>query len=86
MLLAGRSKKDLNHLKDLLKKEFDMKDMRESKKFRGVDITRRSDQFTLIIRPAQPSPMIAPKKSYLSWRHSSSFRNFILLFPKIGRF
>lgn len=29
MLLAGRSKKDLNHVKDLLKKEFDMKDMRK---------------------------------------------------------
>ena len=44
MLLAGSSKEDLPHVKNLLSKEFDMKDLEESRKILGIDITRDRDQ------------------------------------------
>ena len=46
-LLAESSKDDLVHVKDLLSKEFDMKDMGESRNILRVDITRDRDQSIL---------------------------------------
>ena len=49
MLFVGSSKDELVHIKDLLSKEFDMKDLEESRKILGIDITRDRDQSTLSI-------------------------------------
>ena len=43
MLLARSSKDNLVHVKNLLSKEFDMKDLEESRKILGIDITRDRD-------------------------------------------
>lgn len=41
MLIVGKSKTDLNNIKDLLMREFDMKDMGESRKILGIEIVRK---------------------------------------------
>lgn len=47
--MAGSSKVDLKHVKDQLKKEFNLKDIGESKKILGIDIDRNRDQSLLYI-------------------------------------
>ena len=49
ILLAGSSKEELTHAKNLLSKEFDMKDLEESRKILEIDITRDRDQSKLSI-------------------------------------
>ena len=44
MLLAGSPKEDLVHVKNLLSKEFDMKDLGESRKILGIGITKDRNQ------------------------------------------
>ena len=44
MLLARSSKEDLTHVKTLLSKEYYMKDLGESRKILGIDITRDKNQ------------------------------------------
>ena len=39
MLIAARSMKEINKLKTLLRKEFDMKDLGEARKILGMEIT-----------------------------------------------
>ena len=43
MLLVESYKEDLVHVKNLLSKEFDMKDLGESRKILGIDISRDRD-------------------------------------------
>ncbi|XP_038877926.1 secreted RxLR effector protein 161-like [Benincasa hispida] len=44
MFLAGRSKEDLTHVKNFLKGEFDMKDLREASKVLEVKIHRNKEE------------------------------------------
>lgn len=41
MLIVGKPKTDLNNIKDLLMREFDMKDMGKSRKILGIEIVRK---------------------------------------------
>ena len=49
MLLAEKSKQDLTHVKNLLRREFDMKDMGEASKILGIEILRDKEQSSLSI-------------------------------------
>ncbi|XP_038875001.1 uncharacterized protein LOC120067522 [Benincasa hispida] len=49
MLLVGRSKGDLTHVKNLLKGEFGMKDLEEASKVLGIEIQRNKKESILRI-------------------------------------
>lgn len=49
MLLAGSTKEDLKHVRELLKIEFDMEDSRESKRILDIKIDKQRNNSELYI-------------------------------------
>ena len=58
MLIAARNKTHIQKLKAQLKKEFDMKDLREDKKILGMEITRDRDSGRLWLSQAYSYRML----------------------------
>lgn len=47
LLIIGPFEKDINEIKDLLKKRFDMKDLGRARKILRIRITRRADEIII---------------------------------------
>lgn len=58
MLLAGKNTEDLSRVKTLLKKDFDMKDLGDSRKILGVEICRKRSESLLLINQTNYSDKV----------------------------
>ncbi|MDV3194094.1 MAG: reverse transcriptase domain-containing protein [Sweet potato little leaf phytoplasma] len=72
MLLAGKKRDDLNRVKSWLKREFDMKDLGESKRILGVEIIRNRRDSSLMISQVAYSVKMLKRFKHSDAKHVST--------------